>query len=397
MEPKRSERGVALILGILFTIVVTGMVLSGSLVMESHRAKTETSFRLHGQALQFARAGLTEGLGWFRKSPTQPVAAFDPQFAPAANPPILETLDPEIGIVREFQISGSVWGRYEVWKRWDSDPDPVRLAWRKQFQCEDISEASGATGKGSVWRLRSLGYVFRLVDPSVPFDQLPNRVLGSDILGTEIRRMTLVPPAQGAICVSVGASATIDNKVNIQGGQGAGIFYESSTGPIVRLNNPTIVGLPNETSTTPFDDSVEAVFGVTSKELQVLADDRITVASAFPSPVARNALYYVEVPLLDFTDTRPLLGTSVLYVKGNVNFAVGNKSFYTGLIYVEGDVTINEPCELNGTLICTGKVTIRGQTDWININYDDDALNALRKAIGQYRLSAPFRQLSSAE
>ena len=120
-----SESGVALILGILFTIVVTGMVLSGSLVMEAHRSKTETSFRLHGQALQFARAGLIEGLGWFRKSKTQPVTDFDPVFDPGANPPVLETIDPEIGIVREFQISGSVWGRYEVWKKWDSDPDPA--------------------------------------------------------------------------------------------------------------------------------------------------------------------------------------------------------------------------------------------------------------------------------
>lgn len=373
------------------------MVLSGSLVMEAHRTKTETSFRLHGQALQFARAGLIEGLGWFRKSTTQPVAAFEPVFDPGATPAILETIDPEIGIAREFQISGSTWGRYEVWKRWDADPDPVRLAWRQQFQAEDISLQSGATGTGSVWRIQSIGYVFRQADPAVPFDQFPNQVLGSDILSTEIRRMTLAPPAQAAICVSTGGGTTIDRKVNIQGAAGAGIFYETGTGSVTQANGPTIVGIPGISSTTPYDDSVEAVFGVSSKDLQVLADDRIMLASAFPSPVARNALYYVEVPQLDFTDTLPLVGTAVVYVKGDVVFNVGSKSFFTGMLYVEGNLTVREPCDLNGTIICTGNVLVSGQSDWININYDDESLNALRKAIGQYRLSAPFRQVSSAE
>ena len=365
--------------------------------MDAHRSKTETSFRLHGQALQFARAGLIEGLGWFRKSKTQPVALFEPVFDPGATPPILETTDPEIGIVREFQISGSIWGRYEVWKRWDNDPDPERLAWRKQFQAEDITQQSGATGTGSVWRLRGIGYVFRQVDPTVPFDQFPNQVLGNDILGTEIRRMTLAPPGQAAICSRTGGATTIDRKVNIQGGLGAGVFYQAGTGNVTVINSPTIVGSPGLSPSSSYDDTVEAVFGVSAKELQAIADDVITVASAFPSPVARNALYHVEVPQLDFTDTLPLVGTAVIYVQGDVVFNVGSKSYFTGLLYVDGDVTIREPCDLNGTVICTGTVSVVGQSDWININYDDEALNALRKAIGQYRLSAAFRQISSAE
>lgn len=393
----QPERGVALILGMLFTTIAVGMVLSGSLYMGAHRSKTETNFRLTGQAMQFSRAGLIEGLGWFRKSTTQPVVLFDPQLSPSTTPPLLETLDPEIGIVREFQISGQIWGRYEVWKQWDGDPDPVRLAWRQQFQAEDITAQSSVTGVGVVWRLKSIGYVFRQVDPAQSFNQFPNQVLGSEILGTEIRRMTLAPPGQAAVCSKTGSQTTIDRKVNIQGGNGAGVYYKTGTGSVTVQNSPTIVGVPGLSSSSSYDDSVKAVFGVGAKALETLADDRITHAAVFPSPTARNALYYVEVPTLSFTSALPLLGTACIYVKGDVDFSVGSTSYFTGMLFVDGDLTIREPCDLNGTIICTGTTTVWGESDWININYDDESLNQLRKAIGQYRLSAPFRRVLVSE
>jgi hypothetical protein len=392
-----SERGVALLLGILFTIIISGLVVAGTLVMRAHRSKTETSFRVHGQAAQFARAGLIEAMSWFRKSTVQPVTTFAPVLNTAASPPILETLDPDIGIAREFQITGPIWGRYEVWKQWDADPDPVRLAWRQRVQATDVTTAAGAAGAGNVWRVRSIGYVFRQVDGSVPFDQPPNQVLGSDILGSEIRRMTLAPPGQAAVCSRTASATTIVTSVNIQGGTGAGVFTKSATGSVTETGSPTIVGTPRISSIAGYDDSVEAVFGVSEKELQALADDSILAANSFPNPCATNYLYYVEVPTLTFSAALPLRGTAAIYVKGNVVFNVGNKSYFTGMLFVNGNLTIREPCDLNGTIICTGTVHIEGQSDWVNINYDDDALNSLRTAIGQYRLSAAIRKVLSSE
>lgn len=395
---RESERGVALVMGILFTIIISGLVVSGTLVMRAHRANTETSFRLHGQAAQFARAGLIEAMGWFRRSPTQPVTDFSPQLNALASPPVLETIDPDIGIAREFQISGPVWGRYEVWKQWDSDPDPTRLAWRQQVQCEDISVQSGVSGSGNVWKVQSIGYVFRQMDANVAFNEYPNQVLGTDLLGSELRRMTLAPPAQAALCVQTASTTTIDDKVNIQGGTtGAGIFYLAGTGSVTLNSSPTIVGTPGLSSSSTYDDSTEAVFGVSEKELEALADDRITDPANFPSPVAINSLYYVEAPTLTFSDSLPLSGTAVVYVKGDVSFSYNSKSYFTGLLYVNGNLTIREPVDLNGTIICTGTVTVDGQSDWVNISYDDDALNALRTAIGQYRLSAAIRRVLFAE
>src|SRR5438046_626809 len=112
---RHAERGVALVLAILFTIIVAGITVAGALALRSHQNHTHTSFVSHGQAIGFARSGLTEGLGWFRKQTSQPVVTFSPVLDNLANPPILDTIDPEIGIVREFRITGSIWGRYEVW------------------------------------------------------------------------------------------------------------------------------------------------------------------------------------------------------------------------------------------------------------------------------------------
>jgi hypothetical protein len=396
-ERRHGERGIALLLGILFTVIISGLVVSGTLVLRAHRAKTETSFRLYGQAAQFARAGLIEAMSWFRQSALQPVTAFDPEFLPLATPPVLETTDPDIGIVREFQISGPIWGRYEVWKQWDADPDAQRLAWRQRVQAEDITAAVGASGIGTVWRLRSIGYVFHRKDATAAFDEYPNQVLGSDILGSEIRRMTLAPPGQAALCSRTASQTRIDRSVNIQGGMGAGVFTLAGTGTVVQVNSPTIVGTPGISSSASYDDSVEAVFGVSEQDLAALADDRITIASTFPTPLPANSLYYVEVPTMTFNAALPLQGTAVVYVRGDVVIAHNSKSFFTGLLYVNGNLTIREPCELNGTIICTGTVVIEGQSDWINMAYDDDALNTLRTAIGQYRLSAAVRKVLSSE
>src|SRR5689334_20767542 len=87
---RSSERGVALMMAILFTIVVLGIAVCGALILRSHQAQTRTSFVMNGQSMQFARSGLTEALGWLRKQTAQPVLALDPRLDPSALPPVLD-------------------------------------------------------------------------------------------------------------------------------------------------------------------------------------------------------------------------------------------------------------------------------------------------------------------
>ena len=384
-----------MLLGVMFALVAAGIVVTGAILLRAHQTKTEVNFRTRGQASQFARAGLIEALGWFRKQSAQPVLTFQPRLDLVANPPITETADPEIGLVREFQISGSVWGRYEIWRQWDADPIPERLAWRRLMQVRDVSTERGAAGSGSVWLVKSVAHVFRRNDAAKAYNQPPNHVLGTGTVETELRRLTLVPPGMAAVCIGTPLGSSIRDKVNIQGATGAAVFFRSGS------RNPTVSGgaitVGGVVGSTNYDDTTQAVFGVSEEDLRGLADDRITQASAFPATLPARSLYHVTVPTLDFTSTRRLDGNGIVYVNGDVDFQGGNMSFFTGLLFVHGNVTMRETLEFNGTLICTGTVNITGSADWINITYDDSSLNTLRTEIGQYRLSGAIRSLQGED
>ncbi len=381
-----------MLLGVMFTLVAAGIVITGAVLLRAHQTKTETNFRTKGQASQFARAGLIEAMGWFRKQSAQPVLTFQPRLDLTANPPLTETNDEDIGLVREFQISGSVWGRYEIWREWEADPIPERLIWRRQMQVRDVSMARGASGMGNVWLVKSIAHVFRRNDATKQYNEAPNHVLGTAVVETEVRRMTLVPPGMAAICIGTASGSRIASKVNVQGDTGAAVFYRraGSAVPSVTGGAITVGGVSGSTN---YDDSTQAVFGVSDEELRGLADDRITDQAAFPTTLPPQSLYHVQVPALEFSSTRRLAGNAVVYVQGDVNFRTGNMSFFTGMLFVRGNVTMSETLEFNGTLICTGTVNITGSADWINITYDDAALNTLRTEIGQYRLSGAIRSL----
>jgi hypothetical protein len=388
---RERERGVALILGTLFTIVVVGLVVGGAMMLRSHETRTRTAFATSGQAVGFARSGLVETLGWFRKQTSQPVRAFDPILDPAANPPILDTIDPDIGIVREFKISGAIWGRYEVWKDWPADPDPVRLLWRNRMRVQDVSAGRGNLVPGSVWRIRSIGHVFRRVDGSVPFDQPPNHVIAREIAGAEVRRLALQPPGQAALCTARGSAVTVNTRARILGGAtAAGIYFPAGTGTAV-VAGGVVSGAPPQSATTTYDDSLEAVFGVSLDELRAMASVVVATGPGFPSPVPFNSLVVSETSGLTFDAARPLKGTGVVVVVGDVTILPGSNSAFSGLLYVDGSVTLRAPADIQGAIVCTGTVHAQGTTDYATITYDDGILRSLRMVLGSYRLSGAIQ------
>jgi hypothetical protein len=390
---RSGERGVALILAILFTIIVVGLVTTGSLVLRSHQQKTQTNFVAHGQAVQFSKSGLIEALGWMRKQTSQPVMDFEPALNMAASPPIMDTVDPDIGIVREFQITNSIWGRYEVWKEWAADPNPARLAWRAQMQSEDVSTMRGNLTAGSVWRVRSIGYVFRRVDALVPFNQAPNQVLGQDMTEVEARRLALRPPSQAALCSRNASGIQVLTRARVVGGAATGIYYLHGTGaaPAPTGTGSSITGLPSTATATPpttlYDDSFDNVFGVSRQELTAMADYVVNVPAEFPDAVPLNTVVLSNTPIV-FTAAKPLKGTGVVTIIGNTLISQGSYSSFSGLLYVQGNLTVREPCEIQGAVVVTGSVTLEGSSDFVTLTYDDAILERLRKEIGTYRLSS---------
>lgn len=382
-----SERGTALIFALMFTTVVVGIVLTGTLTLKSQIVHNRTLFITNYQAVMAARSGLTEGLSWLRRQTSQPVTVFAPQLDPAATPAVLDTEDPDIGLVRDFKISGNLWARYEVWKEWAADPDPDRLAWREQFNCNDVSIPKVGGAAGSAWRLRSIGYVYRKLDATVAFNVAPNLVLATELAETDALRAVINLPGQAAINVSDGNSCHINTNGRINGGSVGGIYYPQGSGtPTVGPKNQNrVTGTPSLSAGTTYDDSYEAVFGLTFAELSSMADQVVTDASDFPSPLPENSLIVIDIPSLTIDSSAPLQGSGLVIIKGNVNLNPGNNSLFSGLLYVEGNLTVRAPCELNGSVICTGNVTVQGSSDFATINYDEGALSALMQTFGNYR------------
>jgi Tfp pilus assembly protein PilX len=393
LQQRRAERGIALILALIFTVIVLGIVVSGAVALKSHMTKTKTTFVAHGQAVQFARSGLIEALGWLRKQTSQPVTAFAPVLDQAATPQVLDTIDPAIGLVREFRIAGPVWGRYEVWKDWAADPDPTRLVWRNKMCCRDISASIGGLSPGSVWQVRCIGYVFQRNDGAVPFDTLPNHVISQEVLEVEVRRLSLEPPGQAGLCTANGGSCRVRTKGRIQGGAvGGGIYYQQGTGaPSVSGSGASVTGVPAMASSASYPGSIADVFGVPIEELRAMATSVVSNANDFPDPVPNNALVICDAPIT-FTSSKPLRGTGAVVFSSTVAIDPGSYSSFSGLIYVDGDFTLREPAELQGSVVVTGAVTIQGNADFATIIYDDGSLNSLRQNLGTYRLSGAVTQ-----
>jgi hypothetical protein len=214
------------------------------------------------------------------------VLDFAPLRDTSVSPQILDTEDPVIGLVREFRISGSIWGRYEVWKKWDADPDAERLAWRQQMQLEDVSLQRGRAALGSVWRLRCVGYVFDRRDVNLDFRQYPNTIIATEVLVGEMSRMTLALPGQAAICGRTGAGISILTNGRVAGGStAAGLYYPTSTGA-PNTSTGDVTGVPPTASTSVYDDSIPYVFGVNDEAMRTMADSHISSTS--PKSSARG-------------------------------------------------------------------------------------------------------------
>ncbi len=91
---------------------------------------------------------------------------------------------------------------------------------------------------------------------------------------------------------------------------------------------------------------------------------------------------------MTFTAAKPLKGTGVVAIIGNTTIGQGSYSAFSGMLYVQGNLTVREPSEIQGAVVVTGTVTVQGNADYATITYDDDILAHLRQELGTYRLSS---------
>jgi len=377
-------------MALFLVIFALGVTITGSISLNATRVQTRVQFVLNSQAAQFARSGLTEGLNWMRRQNTQPVVALEPVKDMGATPQILDTDDEEIGLTRNFKISGSTWGRYEVWKKWDADTDSSRLPFRQLMEARDVSSMRGHSTAGSAWLLKSIGYAYERRDSSKAFDELPNRVLAQEILEMEVSKISFNLPGQAAISSADGDGVSVPSGTEVfGGGTAAGIFYDSATGaPVV---GGTLTGVPALSPSGSFDASPETVFGASEDGLASIADQVVTAAADFPNPVPTGSIIFVDTPIV-FDNTLPLTGNGIVYFKQDVQIAAGSSSLFSGILYTKGNLTVAGPAEVRGAVIGINLITLSSSGGLVTVVYDQSVLDALQLEFSSYRITRSMRR-----
>lgn len=411
------RRGAALLVLVIIAVIILGGLMSASHFMRQTTTRTiEHELNYHGQAVNAAKAGLVDALSWYRRQTAQPVATFAPLRDLAADPVINETDDPEIGLVREYQIStrDNLWGRYEV---------RIRVV-------QDITAEKNLPGTGRYWYAEAKGYVFeRRDDLYTPTDfyylyelsdgtakrkrldgsyetitTTPNGILeerydeqmvtvfSSATIGSEFRRLSVIPPADAAICANRGDDIRLENRSRVAGHRSCGIIYPRRTGRHYKHSGAELTGRPRRARADPATYSLDEidVFGVTPEELRSLADIYTDDPSTLPDELPDYSIVFVDSDVT-WDITRPLKGTAILYVNGDVTLSGSSSSYFSGLMYITGTYTQYAPSLINGTIMCKDNITISGTGgDYSEVNFDKEVRNRILTISGQYRFSAPM-------
>lgn len=369
MQIKRTERGAGLMLAIFLMATVFTMITTGLILVQISKRSVSEQLTYHGQAMNAAQSGLVDSLAWFRRQTAQPVTSFAPLQDLSATPPVNETDDATVGLVREYEVSGlgSVWGRYEV----------------RASEVVDLSFARGSDTYGTVWSLVSHGVIYVRRDETKAFDEFPNRILARAKATTEIKRLALVPPGNAALMSTEGANITTQANTRVFGGTDIGIGYGPTPSTVPTLDG-NVDGSPDESQISPFNSGIPDVFGVSQQELIGMADIVATSVTDLPTTLPAMSLIVISGNA-NFTTANPLRGSGILVVFGDMSIAADSFSNFNGFIYVTGDYTQRSPSQVSGSILAIGDASIQGTSDFSEVSYDSGILTQLRRQLGQYR------------
>ena len=406
----RRERGVVLLWAAISVILIASLILAGFEDMVAVTEVTRSQFSAEAQATEIAHAGLTDAIAWFRRQSKQPVTDFAPQLNLNKPVPVNETEDPSQGLVRTYEISAGLWGRYIVRRGVPAEPfDDANASgyfdagesftdvngdgrWTPHQYARDVSSERGLSSRGGAWYVISEGHVYRRPRADLPLGQGENVLIASARVATELRRMTLKLPASAAVAVMRGNQVSVGTRARVSASKGTAVAHASGSGP-PGLTGSEVRGPTSGVS--KFKADVQDVFGMTWDELRAIADvSGRDVPGALPDRVADHTLHVVAGDVT-YDATRPLVGKGIVVVQGNCTIAEGSSSLFEGLLYVSGDLTARAPARLTGQAIVLGQLDVRGTgSDYVEFHHDPDLVDRLMTRIGQYRfIKATFPPL----
>ncbi len=404
---RREERGVVLVWAAISVLMIAGVIMAATEDVKAVDAMTRAEFSADGQAAEIAHAGIVDGFAWMRRQTTQPVSDFAPTNDPGAAVPINDTEDPSVGLVRTFEISPGLWGRYVVRKGTaaeaytdsnanghfdsgepfsDTDNDG---RWTPGKHTRDVATERGMAVSGGVWYIESEGIVYRRPRAELALGDGENTVVGRTKMATEVRRMTINPPASAAICVADADNCDLGNRARVRAEGGTAVAYAQGSGT-ASTGGAEVDG--NLSGVPGYDGSAESIFGMKWSELRSMADVSTSdPVNGLPDKVADYSMVVITGDVT-YDSTRPLRGTGVVIVQGNCTIAEGSNSFFKGLLYVAGDLTARAPAILSGQVVVEGQLDARGTSgDFVEFEHDGGIVTQLLTRMGQYRYSkSPF-------
>ncbi len=411
----RDERGMVLVWVSLCLVTVAGIIVASMGRQQALEGLSEFESASPAHARDVAEAGIVDTLAWFRRQTDQPVAAFTPRRDLTLDPPINETDDPTRGLIRSYEVAPRLWARYEVLigreaESFTDENGNGRFDAGEEFDdangngrrdealgVRDVTERRGETGNGIVWRIESRGSVFRRIDPTIPLGEGVNARISEARLATEIRRMAINMPASAAICAARGDGVTIGARTRIAGGPGAGIAYASGTGSALLLTGAQVTGSPAHTGIPGLDVDVESVFGTDLAGVRAAAGFVTDDVATLPLPLPSASLTVFEGSLT-FNEKRPLRGTAILVVTGDCTIETGSNSFFNGVLWVGGNLTVRAPTLLTGTIVVSGKADLRGLGgDHVEVQQDDEVVHRLLQTLGQYRFAKAIHRVEGED
>lgn len=396
-----SQRGAALVWALFFIALVTGILVSHSLEMTANRQTMDTRYRRVDLAKNIAESGLTEATAYLRRQSTQPVLSFAPQLAPEADPPRNETLEPDLGLVREFEVQGSLWGRYEI----------------RKDRAIDVSANYGEPA-GTAWDVEARGYLFQRADAQKRFDQKPNSVISVQTVRTELRGLPVQVPGNAAVVVLdptkltmlTGSSISADGKPGVGYRKPEATSLAASTATeehesrgssereehsrreeALARNADKVAGMPKSVALEDLSLEVQDVFRLRTEQVRNLSDVVLANPKQIYGKVVKDLAVFSPSGLVLSADGSALRGRMLLFVDGDFIAQSGNNSDFSGVLYVNGDAAIEGPFQFHGTMVVTGTLKVGGTSDMVSIVNDQASVTTLRDALSRYRLSKDLR------
>lgn len=404
-----SQKGSALVMVMIFSIVAaTLMVIAGRMISDS--AKQTKKIEVSGaEAENVARAGLVDAINWFiRKGIVKsgnpianpPYSYFDDAFINSSNTLSSDTMDSTIGIVNQYALESksNLWARYEVHRQLNPIGTPTAVS-VDPHAVHDVSgemmmNTTHQDGEGLMWSLESIGYIFKQLDATKAYNQAPNVILSSARMKTAIRKMAVNPPASSAVIATNLSSIRSGSLGRIYGqGNFCASAVNTGSGPVTSGGIFSQAGCVN---TTPLADiSENFVFGLSGpSDVKSVADFIGTAANPINFSGSYKLAYYEGNVTYDPASTNVLLqklsnASGVLYVNGNLTILDGTNSFFDGLIYATGAVTIGIACEIQGQIIGRNGVVVGSTSsmtgDNANVYYGSTQMGKAAQFVGTYR------------